>query len=318
MIEPQLTVRHYEPDDYPAMADLANLYNQALGSDHPITAEQLATYFSAPDFDRINDSFLIELDGKIVGVTDLELSAEVERGWADGVVHPDYWHQGIGTRLIHLTEARALARAAAEFAPGQALTIQRSTSDNNQGAIHLFEAQGYQQVRTFYEMEIVLDQPVEAPPLPNSLILRPFDLSEHAQAVYEAHQESFADHWGFKQSTYEEWAHYLLNSPEDFLLWLIAWDGDEVAGICINRAQGQTGFVRNLGVLRNWRKQGLGSALLKQSFALFQTHGYTQAQLGVDAASPTHAGALYERAGMQVKSRSLTYRKALRGTLSVD
>jgi mycothiol synthase len=79
-------------------------------------------------------------------------------------------------------------------------------------------------------------------------------------------------------------------------------DGDE-----------QMGWVARLGVRRPWRRQGLGEALLRTSFARFQTVGYTRAGLMVDASSLTNAVALYERAGMHVQKRTLVYRKMLRG-----
>jgi ribosomal protein S18 acetylase RimI-like enzyme len=69
-----------------------------------------------------------------------------------------------------------------------------------------------------------------------------------------------------------------------------------------------------LAVRRPWRKRGLGYALLKQSFALFQARGFKTAGLGVDASSLTNAVALYERAGMHVKQQRLVFRKMLRGT----
>ncbi|MEO8395466.1 MAG: GNAT family N-acetyltransferase [Chloroflexota bacterium] len=318
MIEQKLTIRHYEPEDYPEMVELSDAANRAIGDPGGPTVEQLQAYFSAPDFDRLNDSFLIERAGKIVGVSDLEFSAASGRAHAAGSVHPDANHQGIGTRLIHLTEARALGRAETELRADQALSIDRNTSEENAAAIHLFEAQGYRLIRTYYRMRIDLDAPIDPLPLPDGLELRPFDPARHAEAVYAAFQESFADHWGFEPHSYEDWAHYNLNPDElDPPMWQVAWDqaSDQIAGICLNRFQNETVWVVTLGVRRPWRKRGLGLALLKSSFALFQTRGYQNAELGVDAASLTNAVALYERAGMHVHKRWMTYHKLLRGTV---
>jgi ribosomal protein S18 acetylase RimI-like enzyme len=69
-----------------------------------------------------------------------------------------------------------------------------------------------------------------------------------------------------------------------------------------------------LAVRRPWRKRGLGLALLKHSFALFQSRGFKTAALSVDGSSLTNAAALYERAGMQVQQQRLVYRKMLRGS----
>ena len=141
------------------------------------------------------------------------------------------------------------------------------------------------------------------------LSLRPFDQERDAQAVYEAHQEAFADHWGFERDSYEEWAHFMLNYARfDPSLWLIAYDGDQMAGICLNRRyeddDPQMAWVGMLGVRRHWRRRGLGLALLKHSFALFQQRGFVRAGLGVDASSLTNAVALYERAGMHIHKRA--------------
>ncbi len=316
MIEQEkLIIRPYDPADYPAIVELANAANRAIGDSSGPTVEQLSNYFSAPDFDRLNDSFLIERAGKIVGVSDLEFSAAGGRAWAAGSVHPDEHCQGIGTRLIQLTEARALARAETELRAEQALSIDRNTSDANAAAIHLFEARGYRPVRTFYRMRIDLAAHVEALPLPDGLEIRSFDPAEQAEAVYAAHQESFADHWGFEPETYEAWTHSNLNVDNfDPSLWQVAWDGDQVAGICLNQQHQDFGWVATLGVRRAWRKRGLGLVLLRNSFALFQARGCQSAGLGVDASSLTNAVALYERAGMVVHKRWFTYRKMLRGT----
>src|SRR5262249_7869137 len=99
---------------------------------------------------------------------------------------------------------------------------------------------------------------------------------------------------------------------------LVAYDGDEIAGICLNRASGgedpRMAWVGTLGVRRQWRRQGVGEALLRTSFARFQAAGYQRAGLMVDASSLTNAVALYERAGMHIQMRTLVYRKMLRGT----
>ncbi len=318
----EISIRPYSPADYQAIADLANASNLALGIERRMTADEIRLFCESPEFDAANDSFILERDGRMIAMTDLEFSPATGRSWVDGVVHPDYWHQGIGTELIRLTEARVLARADAELPTDHPVSLQRHTTDQNPGAIHLFERSGYQHIRTFYRMRIEFDRRVEPSPLPEGIELRPFDPEQHAHAVYAAQQETFADHWGFEPGSYEEWAHYFLDAgTQDFSLWQIAWDGDEIAGICLNRpdaSDAQMGWVGVLGVRRRWRKRGLGLALLQHSFALFQEVGFVRAGLGVDASSLTNAVALYERAGMHIHERQLAYRKMLRGAAPAE
>ena len=313
-----LTVRHYQPGDLPAICAVYNAAWQAAGDARRVSPEEMRMFLEAPDFDAANDTFIAERDGRMVAYGDLEFNPATGRGWSEGAVDPAYAGQGIGSYLIRASEARALERAEAETPPERPLWIQRFSIDSNASALRLFEQHGYHYVRTFYRMQIDLDHPLPAPPLPEGIVLRPFDPALHAHAVYETHQEAFADHWGFEPNSYEEWAHYILNRPDNGAsLWLLAYDGNQIAGICVNRPYGdedpQMAWVGNLAVRRPWRKRGLGLALLKRSFALFQENGYLRAGLGVDAASLTNAVALYERAGMHVTMRTLAYRKTLRG-----
>jgi ribosomal protein S18 acetylase RimI-like enzyme len=53
-------------------------------------------------------------------------------------------------------------------------------------------------------------------------------------------------------------------------------------------------------------------ALLQHSFAEFWRRGMRTIGLGVDAANPTGATRLYQRAGMQVAAEYVLYEKELR------
>ena len=313
-------IRNYRPEDLQAAADVYRAADIALGHDRFYTADMIRTFIESPEVDADKDVFVVERDGRVIGYADLEVSPTSGRAWSDGVVHPDYWRQGIGAELVRVTEARILEKASATLAPEVPIKAQRHAMETSPGEIALLESQGYHYIRSFYEMRIELDQSVQAPPLPGGIVLRPFEREQHAQAVYEAFQEAFADHWGFERNTYEEWAHFLLDAPDvDFSMWKIAWDAatNEIAGICLNGTYGegdpQMAWTRTLAVRRAWRKRGLGLALLLHSFGMFQARGYLRAGLGVDASSLTNAVALYERAGMHVHKRTFAYEKTLRG-----
>lgn len=315
------TVRHYLLDDYPALAELINAANNAIGIDSRITAEELAAIVEVPDFDRRKDSLIFEDGGRVIAMSNHGFSASSGRCWDDSVVHPEYWGQGIGVELLRRTEARCLEWASA-LTPDQPVTIQLAAHDKNVRARRLFETHGYSHVRSFYEMRIdfgqsvELNQPVE-PPLPDGLMLRPFDLARDARAVYEADMDSFADHWGFERDSYEEWTRQVIDHPyNDFSLWLVAYDGSEIAGFCLNRAgegdDPRMAWVSLLGVRRPWRRRGLGEALLRISFARFQARGFERAGLTVDSSNATNAVALYERVGMCVQKCKMVYHKILR------
>ena len=80
-------------------------------------------------------------------------------------------------------------------------------------------------------------------------------------------------------------------------LWLLATDGDEAVGALSGVVWGDRGWVGELGVRKPWRGRGIASALLRRAFATFASRDLPRVMLNVDAANPTGAVRLYERAG---------------------
>jgi ribosomal protein S18 acetylase RimI-like enzyme len=115
------------------------------------------------------------------------------------------------------------------------------------------------------------------------------------EAVLAVVNEGFADHWDFRPVD-RGW----LDRTEPGLLVLGAADG-EIAGVarCTSDRFG-LGWVNSIAVLPPWRRRGLGLALLHAAFGALYDRGRRTIGLGVDAANPTGAVALYERAGMRV------------------
>ena len=82
----------------------------------------------------------------------------------------------------------------------------------------------------------------------------------------------------------------------------------EVVGIAVCRAgtevAAEDGWVRDLGVVPNWRRHGIAMALLRTTFAAFRARGLTGVALEVDDVTLEGAVALYRRAGMRVTRRT--------------
>ncbi|HVU13644.1 MAG TPA: GNAT family N-acetyltransferase [Phototrophicaceae bacterium] len=311
----KLNYRRYQPSDAETIAQIYRVSDAAIEAQHRMDAAAVRNFLAAPVIDPELDTFVVERDGQMVAFAYCEF-ASTGHCYADAVVDPAYWNQGMGTELLHLTEARTLERAAASLPPEQEIALDRGVGAGNGRAIRLFEKAGYDFIRSFNLMRIDFEQPLDLPPLPAGIRVRPFAQAD-TYAVYEANEEAFADHWEHEHRSFEEWQRQVLNKVgQDLSLWLVADDNGEIAGVCLNRPFGQDdpqlAWVGTLGVRRRWRKQGIGFALLLHSFALFQARGFTRAGLSVDASSPTNAGAIYERAGMRVHKRILVYRKVLR------
>jgi ribosomal protein S18 acetylase RimI-like enzyme len=162
-----------------------------------------------------------------------------------------------------------------------------------------------------------LDDVVEAA-LPEGLDIRPIDRSL-ARAVWDADIEAFADHWGGFDHSEANLQRWLSSPATDLSLWVIAFDGGEIAGGVINSIDAdqnaalgvRRGWLNSVFTRRAWRRRGLATALVARSLARLRERGMTSAALGVDADNPSGALGLYERLGFAVDQRAIAWRKEL-------
>jgi len=313
-LSPTLILRAARWADINAVADLTLAVCTADGDPTVATSvEDLQRYWSEPGFNLETETWVVETsDGRIVGYEELYDRHAHAAFEGDGYVHPDFNGQGIGTTLLRALEARALeVMKLAE--PDVRVYLRNGMGIKDSRARELHENEGYRPIRFSWRMEVTLDAPPPAPQWPKGIELRPFAAEEHARIVHEAVQEAFRDHWGHTPMPFENWKNYtLLRESFDPTLWVIAWDGDQVAGVSLNRYRMGIGWVGSLGVRRAWRRQGLGLALLQHSFGEFYRRGTRTIGLGVDAENPTGATRLYQKAGMSVASEYVIYEKELR------
>jgi len=306
------------------LADIARIENAEAAEDglqRRISIEELASFFarSSDSFDPARDVTIAELDGRVVGVGQREIvdTTDARREYRlDGIVDPAWRGRGIGRAL--LTENERVARDLAG-AQGTSAPVLGSWSWETQPRDRaLLEAAGFRPARWFFDMvRPTLDDVVEAA-LPEGLDLRPIDRSL-ARAVWDADIEAFADHWGgfdHSEANLERW----LNAPTtDLSLWVVAFDGDEIAGGVINSIDPdqnavlgvRRGWLNSVFTRRAWRRRGLATALVARSLARLRDRDMTSAALGVDADNANGALGLYERLGFAVDQRAIAWRKEL-------
>ena len=314
ILDPNLCLRPAQWTDLHAVAKLIYDVCEADGDTTvAVTPDELKLEWQNPGFELERDAFLVETkDGRVVGYEEFVNSYEHAFLQTDGYVHPEFKGRGIGTTLLRVIEERA--REDMALAVPDVRVSLRSGIDNRDPSSHdLHRNEGYQPLRYHWRMEIKLTEAPKPVTFPKGIELRPFVREEHAHAVLDAQNETFRDHWGSHDVSFERWEHGKFGRADfDPTLWMIAWDGDQIAGFSQNRYRMGIGWIGTLGVRRPWRKRGLGEALLLHSFGEFYRRGMTTIGLGVDAQNPTGATRLYQKVGMYAASEFVTYEKELR------
>jgi len=113
---------------------------------------------------------------------------------------------------------------------------------------------------------------------------------------------------------------------EDPSLWVVAFDGDEIAGAVLgkidpaeNAHHGRERGVASAVFTRPaWRRRGLARALLARTLVRLREHGMTSAYLGVDGLNPNQAMTLYSSLGFEVANVSIDWTKPLPASTGVQ
>jgi hypothetical protein len=130
-------------------------------------------------------------------------------------------------------------------------------------------AAGYATARYFFEMLRPTLEEIQVPPLPDGLEIRPVvnDRANKKQ-LWDADVEAFEDHWGGFDSSDAAFEAWLVRPYWDADLWVVGWDGDEIAGAVMNTiyTDDNEAFARRRGwsttfVRRAWRRRGLARSV---------------------------------------------------------
>jgi mycothiol synthase len=220
----------------------------------------------------------------------------------DAFTHPDYTGRGLGSAMIDWLEEEAAGR---ERRPRtSALTVDR-------GAVELLAVRGYEPIRCFYRMAIELQSPPSEPAWPDGFTVSAMRPGEE-RIVHALVEETFAEHWGHDERTFDEWRVSNLDQSwwDPSLVYLVR-EGEEVVAVEINAIRFGGGWVGVIGTRAPWRGRGLGRALLLEAFGDLYRRGERRISLAVDAGNETGATHLYESVGMRVVWQADVYERHL-------
>jgi mycothiol synthase len=308
-IPPGYAVRAPTTADAGAVVEIINACKAADGDEAVASVEEVVDDWAGVDL-ATEAVAVVAPDGRFAGYADLDNRRNVSVS-VYGFVHPDHRGRGIGRWLVEWGEARA--RAVMPAAPaGARVVVQHYVDAANDGARRLLVGAGYEPVRQAWMMAIDLDEAPPRPAWPNGVTVRTFVPGQDERACYEAVEDAFRDIWGRPPNTFERFLGFTRAETFDPSLWFLAEAGGRIVGVALGKVIAGEGQIDVVGVRREWRRRGLGLALMHQAFGAYHARGVRRVELSVDAESGTGAPRLYGRAGMWVRRSYVLFRKELR------
>lgn len=267
--------------------------------------------------DLAQDALVVEDDhGSVVAAIDVVPSRHVLL-LTYGYVAPAFEGRGLGSFLLAWAEARA-RRLGTDGGSPDPVRVRHYVPEPNARARSLLERHDYAFVRAVLWMERDLDAEPRFTPggvtLPAGLSLRGYRGEADEPATYEAFEEGSQGMLDRPGNTFAQWSANVAGYDRDLFQLAVQAD-DRIVGVVISRRTAgeggapPRGTVSSLRVVPDWRRRGLGEALLRSAFDALHQRGVRHVGLSVDADSPTGAPALYTRAGMRVVRRYLVMEK---------
>lgn len=302
---------------------VAEVFTKAMGPDSDqamATGEEIENEFTnISNFNVADGLLIVEADdtpiGYILARWTTELSGtHIYRHM--GTLLPEFRRRGIGTAMVAWAQGYLHRIAATHDAEDQ--QFQTDAQDADRGAVALMVGNGYAPVARHASM---LRPNLDSIPnlnLPEGVEIRPVQ-PEHLRAIWEADVDAFRDHFGSIETDEKDWARFSKDPNQDSTLWKVAWHGDRVVGQVrsyINHEANaayrrRRGYTEDISTAREWRGQGIASALICESLRELRAHGLEEAGLGVHVDNPTGAFPLYEGLGFQVTTAAATYQRPI-------
>jgi ribosomal protein S18 acetylase RimI-like enzyme len=289
----QFITRPAEERDLDAVVGLISAVDETLGLPPEPIREDLVWTWHLPTTDLGRDTRVV-LDGDSVVAYGEATWKHPDAGGPSYLyvwVHPDVLGGGIETSLTSWGESLAHERGSEG--------IRTQVADRDGPGHDLLRLRGYIHVRSSFTMSKGLGPDDHTAAVPPGVTIRPYEDADE-RTLWEVHEASFAEHWGFLPTSLERFNEELHGDDWDpSLVFLAEVDGDPV-GHAVSFIFETCGYVASLGVVDEWRGRGIAKALLRRSFAELAKREMPEVRLGVDAQNAHGAVALYERVGMAV------------------
>lgn len=281
-----------------------------------ITVEEMLLEEKRPNFD-FEGRFISELNGEPVGIVHAHVDKlrKEKKGFINnfGII-PEFRGRGVEERLAKVAMDE-LKRRGMEVAQAWAHYKRKDR-------IQLWEKLGFKLVRVFSMMEMNLtnipsnigeNMEVKIEPLRRNV-------EKDIELLNWLDNEAFKEHFDYRPNTIEETRYWLLHNPyfkeKEYFFTLLNGEPVGYIGVGVDEKYNveknvKSGVILDIGVLKPYRRRGIGTRLMLEGLATLEAKGMTKAMLGVDDFNPTKATKLYEKVGFKAIKKDFTYEKTL-------
>jgi len=312
-----LNIRQFiKGSDEPVWVEVLNAAYKEYEDWRAITVEEMLADEESPNFD-FGGRFIAELDGKPIGIVHARLDKfrEEKKGFINNLgVIPEFRGHGVEKRLAET--------AIDELRKRGMKVVQTWAHYKRKDRIQLWERMGFELVRksSMMEMELAVipsnigeNKQVAITPLRKNT-------EEDIKMLNWLDNECFKEHFNHRPVRIEETRHFLLKDPyfkeQDFFFTVLNEKKVGYIGVGIDEKYNieknvKSGVILDIGVLKQYRRKGIGTKLMLHGLETLKKKGMTKAVLGVDDFNPTKAIKLYEKVGFNVMKKDLTYENRL-------
>ena len=327
-------IRSYRDEDLKGIVALINAVDEAYKLDEGTSEDEMRVVNGSPRSDPPRQVVVVEgprIEGVPPGVfigsgrvnyEDDEEASE-RMFFPQIVVHPAA--EGLGLERAIAERLMEIVRGYgndAAMKPMEQVTVKVYLREELHALRDMWESWGLKEVRQYWAMARPLHEPIDEPAPVEGVIIRPFNHPADNVEANRAFNNSFSDHYDHHDVPQEDWDYWSAapNTRPD-LSWLAEdeTEAGKIVGFCIisisednnKRRNVCEGWVELLGTTGDWRRKGLGRALLLHGLHSLKSAGMDTAMLGVDSLSLTGANRLYESVGFRTRSRELQYEAKL-------
>lgn len=307
--------RGYTRADIPDVWKLFQTINRVDDNDYYETKADLENQYDDPLGDPLRDARVIRtLSGRLAAFARILTFSKPSKenvAYLACDIAPEARAQGLEQECLEWMQERATERLAEIAKANEAEEMPRALRvefpDTAVEWLALYRGRDYRHIRSVFQMQRDLRDPIPEIAPPAEFILRTYD-DDLDEPLRLARNAAFRDHWGSQQISRETWrANFTQVSDFNRDATLAIMDGERVAAYIIcydntvdNERRGlRRGYVGNLGTRREYRGRGFASFLLAETMRRFRASGFDYLGLDVDAENLTGALRLYEGLGFK-------------------